>query len=705
VAVRVLWLTKGLGPGGAERLLVEMARTLDRGRVDVTAAYVLPWKDHLAGELELAGVRAVCLSQTRRDPRWLWRLRRLLADAEFDLVHAHSPVPAVAARLAGLTLPRRRRPVIVTTEHNTWTSHHPVTRWANQLTGRRDAATFAVTVEARSTIRGAAAGRAQVLVHGIDVAGTASRPPGERQRIRAELGLGDDEVVIGTVANFRAQKDYPNLFSAAARLVEREIPFRLVAVGQGQLEAEIIGQRDELGLDDHVILAGFRPDAVAVMAACDIFVLASAWEGLPVAVMEALALALPIVATEVGGVAEALDESNAILVPPRDPEALADALVRLVQDPARRTELSAGARTAAARFDISRATETMTSTYERVCSPTTPEPAAAAQTRRTRPSPAEIRAATEDDRAAIIRLLGASLGWEGDARYDALYAWKHETNPFGPSPAWVVEDGGEVVAVRLFMRWEFVRGGRRLRAVRAVDTATHPSQQGKGLFTALTLHASEACRAEGVDFVFNTPNEQSRPGYLKMGWRQVGRLPAAMRPRSPGELATVVRSRTPAERWSLPLDRGVGRAVEDWLADGRWGDLHDARPVSSTDRTIRTSTSPEFVRWRFGLPDLHYRVLEGDGAAIIIRLRRRGPGTELVVAERLGDPRRADLLAADALRSTDASHALRLGGPDLRAGFVPLPGGGPILTWRAVCDHGEPPLPNWDLQLRDIELF
>jgi glycosyltransferase involved in cell wall biosynthesis len=304
VAVRVLWLTKGLGPGGAERLLVEMARTLDRRRVDVTAAYVLPWKDHLAGELEVAGVRTVCLSKTRRDPRWPWRLRRLLADGEVDVVHAHSPVPAVAARLAALTLPRHRRPTVITTEHNTWTSHHPVTRWANRLTGRRDAATFAVTDEARSTIRGAAAGRALVLVHGIDVAGTAARPPGERQRIRAELGLSDDEVVIGTVANFRAQKDYPNLLAAAARLVERQVPFRLVAVGQGQLEAEILKQRDELGLADHVILAGFRPDAVGVMGACDIFVLASAWEGLPVAVMEALALGLPIVATNVGGVAE-----------------------------------------------------------------------------------------------------------------------------------------------------------------------------------------------------------------------------------------------------------------------------------------------------------------------------------------------------------------------------------------------------------------
>jgi hypothetical protein len=79
--------------------------------------------------------------------------------------------------------------------------------------------------------------------------------------------------------------------------------------------------------------------------------------------------------------------------------------------------------------------------------------------------------------------------------------------------------------------------------------------------------------------------------------------------------------------------------------------------------------------------------------------------SSLVVAERLGDSRRADRLAAQALGKTGASHALRLGRANPASLFLPLPGGGPILTWRAVNDAGEPPLPNWDLQMRDIELF
>ena len=592
----------------------------------------------------------------------------------------------------------------MTTEHNTWTSHRAATRWANRLTGRGDVATFAVTDEARDSMAGPAAERAEVLVHGVDVAGVgAPRPAGERSRVRAELGLADDELVVVTVANLREQKDYPNLLAAAATLVEQGVRFRLVAVGQGPLEAEVQARRDALGLQDHVVLAGFRADAVAVMAAADVFVLASAWEGLPVAVMEAAALGLPIVATRVGGVAEALDDDHAILVPPRDPDALAAGLRAVLEDADRRAELSAASRSLAGRFDIARATATVTSTYERVCSPARLRRTANEQTRKPRRAAAEVREATADDRDPIIALLGASLGWEDDERYQALYAWKHETNPFGPSPAWVVDDAGEVVAVRLFMRWAFIRGGRTVRAVRAVDTATHPDHQGRGLFTALTLRALEAARADGVDLVFNTPNEQSRPGYLKMGWREVGRLPAATRPRSPAQLVTVARSRTPAERWSLPLE--IGTAVDEWVDDGGWARHRPAAVVSNTDRRLVTATSEAFVRWRYGLAPLHYRVVDDGVGAVVVRLRRRGPATELVVAERLGDPRRADRLAAEAMAEAGASHALRLGPPDVRTGFLPLPGGGPILTWRGVTDGGLPPLPNWRLQLRDIELF
>ena len=151
----------------------------------------------------------------------------------------------------------------------------------------------------------------------------------------------------------------------------------------------------------------------------------------------------------------------------------------------------------------------------------------------------------------------------------------------------------------------------------------------------------------------------------------------------------------------MPID--VGADIASWLdAGGRWP---PPSPVSSTDRTLRTASDERFARWRYGLADLHYRVVDDGEAAIVVRLRRRGAGRELVVADQLGDPDRADGLVVDTLRRVGATHALRLGGPNVRRGFVNVPGAGPILTWRAVCDHGPPPLPNWDLCLGDLELF
>ena len=127
--------------------------------------------------------------------------------------------------------------------------------------------------------------------------------------------------------------------------------------------------------------------------------------------------------------------------------------------------------------------------------------------------------------------------------------------------------------------------------------------------------------------------------------------------------------------------------------------------MSSTDRTLRTASDEQFARWRYGLRDLHYRVVADGDTAVVVRLRRRGAGRELVVAEQIGDPAHADRLVADVLSRVDATHALRLGGSRLRRGWAEVPRGGPILTWRAVCDHGPPPLSNWDLQLGDVELF
>lgn len=374
--IRVLWLVKGLGPGGAERLLVAAAGAADHTAFAYEAAYLLPYKDHLVGELVAAGVPVTCLGGGRDwDLRWAARLARRLRSDPVDVVHLHSPYVAGIVRPLVRSLPRRLRPHVVTTEHNAWSTFAAPTRYLNALTARWDEATFAVSEETLRSMSPRVAARAEVLVHGVGLEALRARRA-ERDAARAELGVPDDTVLVGTVANYRAQKDYPTLLRAAARVAATASPtafpsgtatgprVRFVAVGQGPEEAEIQALHRRLGLAGTLTLTGFRPDATRVLVACDLFCLSSRWEGLPVALMEALALGLPVVATAVGGVAETITPGReGLLVPPGDPDALAEAILDLAADPDRRAAMADAAAQAAERFDIRRAVRRLEATY------------------------------------------------------------------------------------------------------------------------------------------------------------------------------------------------------------------------------------------------------------------------------------------------------------------------------------------------------
>ena len=143
-----------------------------------------------------------------------------------------------------------------------------------------------------------------------------------------------------------------------------------------------------------------------------------------------------------------------------------------------------------------------------------------------------IRPAEPGDDALALPMLRAALGKADDPHYEAFLRWKHKDNAFGVSPAWVALHDGVVVGYRTFLRWEFVRSdGSVMRAVRAVDTATDPAYRGLGIFRSLTLQGVAELTLAGESIVFNTPNDQSRPGYLKMGWSVARRLPVGVMPR------------------------------------------------------------------------------------------------------------------------------------------------------------------------------
>ncbi|HEY8526441.1 MAG TPA: glycosyltransferase [Acidimicrobiales bacterium] len=355
-------LTKGLGRGGTERLLAGTVRHLDRSRFTVEVAYLLPWKDAFVPEVEAAGVPVHCLDARRPTSlAWLARLRRLVRDHGIDLVHTHMPVPAALARLA---LGGDRGPAFVHTEHNMWGRYRLPTRLANQLTYRRNAAVIAVSDGVAGSIRSAVP--VEVVTHGIDT--SALRPAGDaaRRAARDALGLAADAPVVGTVGNFTAKKDQATLLEAAARLAGDHPGLRVVLVGSGPLEGELRAHADRLGLGDAARFAGSRDDVYGLLPAFDLFALSSRFEGLPIALLEAMACGVPPVVTRVGGIPEVVtDGRDGVLVDPGDPAGLAAALGALLADPARRAALGAAAAERAGAFDLAHAVRRIEAVYDR----------------------------------------------------------------------------------------------------------------------------------------------------------------------------------------------------------------------------------------------------------------------------------------------------------------------------------------------------
>jgi hypothetical protein len=318
-----------------------------------------------------------------------------------------------------------------------------------------------------------------------------------------------------------------------------------------------------------------------------------------------------------------------------------------------------------------------------------------------------VRRAEASDLPAVLQLLRDSMGRADDPRFEALFRWKHFENGFGPSPIWVACDGEQIVALRTLMRWEFERGDSTFRCVRAVDTATHPDYQGRGLFRRLTLDALPELEADGVAFVFNTPNDSSRPGYLKMGWSAVGTVRACVRPFSVGGAVRLARNRVPALHFSDDVAFGVPAA--EALADTPALDRLLASRAPSA--LLRTRWDAARLRWRYGTDLLGYRAIAApggiDGGLALVRVRRRGSARELVVASLLvpgDDPaaRRALVRRVRRAAHAAADYALAAGAVP---GFLRANAVGPVVTTRSLAITAPASVAEFDFAMGDIELF
>jgi glycosyltransferase involved in cell wall biosynthesis len=337
--LRVLTLVDRLGTsGGGERLAMEITRRLDPERFErfycVSRLDEGALADDLASRtvtrLRDEGVNVIGLGRRSSAAIWEWRpLVRLLRDRRVDVLHSHKFGSNV---WAAVIAPLARVPVFVAHEH-TWSFEgRPVRRLLDRrLIGRNSSAFLAVSEEDRRKmieVEHIDPDAVTVVPNGID-----ALPDGDGARVRRELGLADDDPVVGAVAVLRPQKGLEILLRAIAELAPDFPRLKLVVAGDGPERTALEELARELGIADRLLLLGLRSDVPDLLAAFDIAANSSWFEGSPLAMLEYMDAALPIVATKVGGVPDLIEPGrDGLLVEPGDVAGLAAGIAELLRD-------------------------------------------------------------------------------------------------------------------------------------------------------------------------------------------------------------------------------------------------------------------------------------------------------------------------------------------------------------------------------------
>ncbi len=311
----------------------------------------------------------------------------------------------------------------------------------------------------------------------------------------------------------------------------------------------------------------------------------------------------------------------------------------------------------------------------------------------------QIRKAKDSDIPQIIELLKLSLGESRIPKSEALWIWKHISNPFGISPVIVADLDGKLIGLRAFLRWEFLEGEKTWKACRAVDTAIHPDFQGKGIFKQLTQELIESLKQEGVDLIFNTPNKASLPGYLKMGWEKWGNLPLKLD------------FHFHSGKNQHPLN------PEPWSQIEKLVEKIEANQIPSVG--IQTKLTSGYLAWRYHNCPLfpYYFLSDGDSYLLFYRIKEGKMGRELRITDFFSTESFSDKSAKELnkklknfqksgnVRYTSFSGLQPNSMKKLDLGIIPIVQMGPVVTLRKVSTELDIINQNWNWSLGDLEVF
>jgi glycosyltransferase involved in cell wall biosynthesis len=366
--MRILFLSTSMGMGGADSQLLSAAREmLVRGH-EVLIVSMTPLGP-MGLEAQNTGVPTQSLELRRGvpDPRGLTRLARIVRAWRPDVVHSHMVHANLLARALRLFAPV---PALVSTIHNIYEGGWLRMTGYRLTNGLVDHMTIVSEAAADHFVAKGIVPRRllTVIPNGVDPAVFPTVPAEARQTLRRSMGL-DREFVWLAVGRFEIAKDYPNMLRAFAGVHERHPSAVLLLVGRGSLQGETEALAASLGLGGSVKFLGVRSDVPEIMSAADGYVMSSAWEGMPMVLLEAAAAGLPIVATMVGGNREVVvDGKSGYLVAPGDSDALGSAMARLTDlaEDERRSLGEQGREHIRTRYGLSRVVDRWEAVYREV---------------------------------------------------------------------------------------------------------------------------------------------------------------------------------------------------------------------------------------------------------------------------------------------------------------------------------------------------
>ena len=355
--LRVMLMTDEMEVGGSQRQIVQLAMGLkERGIECVVLYFIKP--SFLVDRLHAAGIQTLRVDKRRRvDPEFVWKLRQAIRQWAPNVLHCYSFTAELWGAIATRLLPAAERPTLITSVRGTyeWYSAHQwrMKHWASQrsqgiISNSREGAEYA----ARQM--GLPMSRFSIVHNGVEV----PEPPADAvAALRKEYAAvtsatapdGQADIPFETLLLFVGRlvehKNLPRLLDAFARVASERPHVRLLLVGGGPLHDALVARIRELKLDGRALLLGERSDVAALMKAADLLVAPSLREGMSNVILEAMALGLSVLATRVGGTPEVIEDGrHGVLVDPTDTQALADAMLQLIDDPVRRQAIGQAGR-------------------------------------------------------------------------------------------------------------------------------------------------------------------------------------------------------------------------------------------------------------------------------------------------------------------------------------------------------------------------